>query len=155
MRPAWRRTLPVAGPLLAGALAYLLLGAGPRANLARTVAPAGWALPAETAPDLAAADALWAQRAPWGAAAGAGPDGESVPVVVPVGVVAVRDGFEALFAVPGAPLLRVREGDALPGGGSVTAITRGQVSWTDSAGQARQRELLVDPDPGAASADGS
>ena len=136
---------PVAGLLLAGALGYLLLGAGPRSNPARDVAQAGWALPAEPAHDLAAADTLWTQRAPWGAAANAATGATAAPAPVLVGVVVERGRYEALFAVAGAPLLRVRAGDALPGGGRVTAITHNRVSWTDPAGQPRQRELLVEP----------
>lgn len=143
--PAWRRALPVAGPLLAGALGYLLLGAGPRSNVARNMPPADWALPTEPVLDLVAADGIWAQRMPWGAAASAGPGGQPAPAAVLVGVIVERGDIHALFAVSGAPILEVREGDALPGGGRVTAISRNQVTWTDSVGQAQQRELLVAP----------
>lgn len=146
MKERLRRALPVLGPLLVGALAYLLLGAGPRSGPTRDTVPSAWALPAGSAPDLAAAETVWKDRTPWGNAAGSDAGAEANNVV-PVGVVAGRDGLEALFALPGAPLIRAREGDDLPGGGRVTGITPTQVSWTDSEGKTLRRELFVDPDP--------
>lgn len=142
--PAWRRVLPFVGPLLVGALGYLLLGTGPRSNAVRNPVPAQWALPADPAFDLPAADALWAQRAPWGAAANAAAQQEA-PAPVLVGVIVERGLYEALFAVAGAPLHRARVGDPLPGGGLVTSITRTRVSWNDAAGRPHERELLAAP----------
>jgi hypothetical protein len=64
---------------------------------------------------------------------------------VPVGVVVQDDGLVALFSAPGAEPQRLREGEALPGGGQVTGIARNRVSWTDADGQPQARELFAEP----------
>lgn len=145
--PQWRRALPVAVPLLVGALGYLLLGNGPRSTATKATTQAPWALPAADAPDMAAAEALWTTRPPWGAAVAAQTAEAPVPTAAPLGVVMTRDGFRAVFALPGAIPFMVRPGDPLPGGGSVTEVSRAKVSWTDAAGTTQQRELLTDPAP--------
>lgn len=151
MSPVLRRALPFAGPFLVGVLGYLLLGAGPHSSAARATVPVDWALPVDAAPDMAAAAELWRSRSPWGAVA-AGADAASDAndkAIVPVGVLALRDGLVALFSIPDAPLLRVRQGDRLPNGGQVTSISPTGVAWTDAKGQTRQRQLFIDPDPRA------
>ena len=149
MSPSLRRALPFAAAFVAGVLGYLVLGAGPRAATARDTVPVDWALPVDAAPDQAAAAEVWRARSPWGAAV-AGADAaadEQDKAVVPVGVFITRDGLVALFSIPGAPLLRLRQGERLPTGGQVTAITSSSVSWTTTKGETRQRELFADPDP--------
>lgn len=151
MSPALRAGLRFAAPFLVGVLGYLLLGAGPRSGPARDTVPVDWALPVAAAPDLAAAGELWRTRSPWGAVA-VGADAASDQddnATLPVGVFAERDGLVALFAIPDAPLLRVRQGDRLPRGGQVTSISPTGVSWTNAKGQTRQRQLFIDPDPRA------
>lgn len=152
MSPALRRALPFAGPFVAGVLGYLLLGAGPHSSAARDTVPIDWALPVDAPPDMAAATELWRARSPWGAAA-AGDNAaaaENDSAIVPVGVFAERGGLVALFAIPDAPLFRVRQGERLPNGGQVTSISPTGVGWTNAKGQTRQRQLFIDPDPRAA-----
>lgn len=151
MTPVWRKAWPVIGALLVGTLGYALLGNSPRSSAARVTPKGAWALPVQSAPDLAAAQALWSTRPPWGAAAAGQTAQAAVPSAIPVGVVMDRGGLQAVFALPGAIPFHVREGDPLPGGGQVTAISRTQVTWTDAAGNTRQRELLVGPVPSTTS----
>lgn len=157
MSPALRRALPFAAAFAAGVLGYLVLGAGPRASVARDTVPVDWALPADAAPDPAAAAEVWRTRSPWGANV-AGADAaadDRDKAVVPVGVFITRDGLVALFSIPGVPLLRLRQGEPLPTGGQVTAVTPKSVSWTNSKGETRQRELFADPDPRGSAAPAS
>ena len=149
MNPVLRRALPFAGPFVVGVLGYLLLGAGPHSSASRDTVPVDWALPVDAAPDMAAAAELWRSRSPWGAVA-AGADAASDATdqaILPVGVFKLRDGLVALFAIPDAPLLRVRQGDRLPNGGQVTSISATGVGWTNAKGETRQRQLFIDPDP--------
>lgn len=148
LRRHGRQLLPPVAALLLGALAWLLIGNGPDLAAARQDGMAGWTLPAATGPDLAAAQAAWQTRPPWGTTAAetaAAEAAEAAARPVPVGVVVEDDGLAALFVTAGGNPQRLHEGDPLPGGGQVTAIARNRVGWTDADGNARQRELFVDP----------
>ena len=145
MSPSLRRVLPVLAPFVLGALAYFALGAGPHTEDPRAGAVDAWALPAETPRDFAAASQVWSKRSPWGVATAAGEAGADAGGGQPVGVIAVGDRLQALFAFPDGRVIRVGAMDALPDGGQVTQITSETVAWTDAAGRAQRRELLVDP----------
>lgn len=151
----WRHGWPVAAALVLGALGYLLLGNGPADSARRGDVETAWSLPASPAVDLAAAQALWAERAPWGAAASGKVEEPPPPQALPVGVVVQPDGLEALFALPGEIPVAVREGGALPGGGQLESVSRTEVTWTDASGQSRTHELFVDPLPTQATGGGA
>ncbi|WP_147653410.1 hypothetical protein [Vulcaniibacterium gelatinicum] len=147
MKPLLRPLLVIAGALLTGALAYLGFGARPPApQAARPVADA-WRLPKPPTADLAAAEAAWQVHTPWGAPPPPAGSTEPPPPPppVPVGVIRVRGGVEALFVQPGVGEQRVRVGGKLADGGRVTAIKGFRVEWVDGEGRRFRRELFADP----------
>lgn len=146
MRPEWRRLLPLPVAFVVGVLGSLLLGAGPRSIAAGAGDQEPWALPASRAPDLAQADAIWAERHPWGRPPVTAEEAaaQAVPVAVPVGVVNDRDGLRALFSLDGGLPVAVGDGDMTPDGGTVTSISPTVVTWRDAAGQPKRLELFQD-----------
>ncbi|MBY4597482.1 hypothetical protein K3217_18360 [bacterium BD-1] len=149
MNARLRPLLPVLGPLLLGGVAYLLLGDGPHTDAGREVEAVAWSLPEDAPVDASAARAVWEKRAPWGRAAAAetAATGAAAPQPLPVGVIAAAGQWQALFFMPGGEVVRLAKGEALPTGGEVKAISPTVVAWTDAAGEAHRRELLVDADP--------
>lgn len=149
MNARLRPLLPVLAPLLLGAVAYLLLGDGPHTDAGRQVEAVAWSLPEDAPVDAAAAREVWEKRAPWGraAAAATAATGAPAPQPLPVGVIAAGGQWQALFFMPGGDVVRLAKGEALPTGGEVKAISPTVVAWTDAAGEAHRRELLVDADP--------
>lgn len=148
MNARLRPLLPVLAPLLLGGVAYLLLGDGPHTDASRDVAAVAWSLPEDAPVDAAAARQVWQERGPWGrAAAEAVGTGAPAPQPLPVGVIAAKDQWQALFFMPGGNVVRLAEGEPLPTGGEVKSISPTVVAWTDAAGEAHRRELLVDADP--------
>lgn len=149
MNARLRPLLPVLGPLLLGGVAYLLLGDGPHTDAGREVEAVAWSLPVDAAVDATAAREVWDKRAPWGRAAAtevAATAGAAMQPL-PVGVIAAAGQWQALFFMPGGEVVRLAKGEALPTGGEVKAISPTVVAWTDGAGDAHRRELLVDADP--------
>ncbi|MCM2355574.1 MAG: hypothetical protein NDI68_02675 [Arenimonas sp.] len=149
MNARLRPLLPVLAPLLLGAVAYLLLGDGPHTDAGREVEAVAWSLPEDAPVDAAAAREVWEKRAPWGraAAAATAATGAPAPQPLPVGVIVAGGQWQALFFMPGGNVVRLAKGEALPTGGEVKAISPTVVAWTDAAGEAHRRELLVDADP--------
>lgn len=155
MRPEWRRLLPLPAAFLAGMLASLLLGPGPRSIVAGDGGQAPWALPADQARDLAAADEVWAQRHPWGRSSMSVEEAEAqaVAAAVPVGVVETRGGLQALFSLDGALPVAVDDGATTPDGGTVTSIAKTVITWQDAEGEPRRRELFQEARADAPPAD--
>ncbi|MBW8311783.1 MAG: hypothetical protein K0M64_07065 [Rhizobium sp.] len=149
MNARLRPLLPVLAPLLLGTVAYLLLGDGPHTDAGRQVEAVAWSLPEDAPVDAAAARVVWEKRAPWGraAASATAATGAPAPQPLPVGVIAAGGQWQALFFMPGGEVVRLAKGEALPTGGEVKAISPTVVAWTDAAGEAHRRELLVDADP--------
>lgn len=149
MRGVLRPMLGMAAAFLLGALAWWQAGSGPEGAASRPALRVNWQLRAVEKQDLAAVDAVWKERAPWGAPAGATASGEAEPAPpppsIPVGVVVVGRGFRAVFVTPGADEVRVRAGDRLPDGGRVTAVSRFRIDWIDAQGTKHEQELLSDP----------
>lgn len=141
--------LGMAAAFLLGALAWWLVGPGPDRAASRPGLHVDWQLPDVEKQELAAADAVWKQRAPWGSQAGATGAGEAEPAPpppsTPVGVVAAGKGFRAVFVTPGADEVQVKAGDRLPDGGRVIAVSRFRIGWIDAQGTKHEQELLSDP----------
>lgn len=149
MNARLRPLLPVLGPLLLGGVAYLLLGDGPHTDAGREIEAVAWSLPVDAAVDATAAREVWDKRAPWGRAAATevAATAGAAAQPLPVGVIAAAGQWQALFFMPGGEVVRLAKGEALPTGGEVKAISPTVVAWTDAAGDAHRRELLVDADP--------
>lgn len=149
MNARLRPLLPVLGPLLLGGVAYLLLGDGPHTDGGRKTEAPAWSLPVDAAVDATAAREVWDKRAPWGRAAATevAATAGAAAQPLPVGVIAAAGQWQALFFMPGGEVVRLAKGEALPTGGEVKAISPTVVAWTDGAGDAHRRELLVDADP--------
>lgn len=132
---------------LLGVVANVLFGPSPAAVVPMVVAEAPWEDVGMRVPDLAAADAPWEARAPWGAA----PEPEEPPAPppppppVPVGIVGTGRAQQALFRIDGTSDLRLGVGGALPDGGRVLAIEGMKVTWIDGAGQRHERRMFIDP----------
>ena len=149
LRSALRRLAPWLLPALAGALLFALFGTVP--SRLDHAGPSGtaWALP--DVPDrlaaAAAADAVWAERYPWGGAPPVEDPAVAAAAVapVPVAIVSTGSGHEAVFVIPGsAGEIRTRAGDTLPDGGRVEQVDALSVAWTDSQGQRQEQRLLAD-----------
>jgi hypothetical protein len=139
----------LAAGLACGALAWIAFGQGPRPDANGRGGDEAWALPADAALELAPADAVWNRRFPWGApppppdAAPAAPE----PMAIPVGTARADGRLMAVFVVPDGSTVRLKPGDALPGGGRLDAVTQFHVTWTDARGTKHEQELLADPLP--------
>jgi len=131
----------------AGALAFLALGAAPDFGPPAPAAHVDWRLPAQETQELAKPDAVWKDRAPWGAPQAQEGAPPPPPPYLPVGVLASGKSWQAVFVATGQPEVQVKPGDALPDGGKVTAVSRTRVAWTDREGNKREHELLTDPLP--------
>jgi len=142
MTPGARKFMPLLGPLVVGALAYLVIGEGPSSAPVRAGETAAWELPSLADTGTAASATVWAARAPWGAEVEPA-QAEAVVATRPVGVVEVGERLFALFT-QGDAVVRVAQDEALPDGGTVTRIGADVVEWIDGAGATQRRELLVD-----------
>lgn len=133
--------------LALGALAGLLLGDGPRSAALPSSSTDDWQPPRYSAPDVASAQSLWTQRNPWGQASAAEAAQQAATVFEPkpVGVIAVAGRYHALFSQPDQQVVRLAQGDAIPGAGRVLAISATVVRWQDAAG-GEHRHHLLDPD---------
>ncbi len=135
-----RRYWPL-GLLAFGALSMAVFGDLPRSVVGGDSAPLAWQLPAVPAPDTAVAAEAWGSRPPWG---GVSPGSVAGPQPQPVGVVQGVRGLEAVFDIPGQALVRLRVGDSLPGGGTVSLVASGRVDWKSADGEAKSRTLLAE-----------
>ncbi|WP_411834122.1 hypothetical protein [Pseudoxanthomonas mexicana] len=147
MKPLWRDVLIVVAALLLGGGGCLLLGASPAAVVPTALAEPEWVAPSIRSPDLAAEDAVWEARAPWGAVPKPveAPPPPPPPPPVPVGIVRGAHGAEAIFLIHGSGELRIRIGGQLPDGGRLLGISGMQVAWVDGEGQRHRRRLFLDP----------
>ncbi len=132
--------------LLLGVVANLLFGASPATMDSIAPLREPWVPLSAGMPDLAAADATWDARAPWGAPpkpveAEAPPP----PPPVPVGMVGTGQARQAIFLVNGADDFRGGVGAALPDGGRILAISGMMVNWVDGAGKVHSRRMFIDP----------
>lgn len=145
MKPEWRRLLPLLAAFAVGALGSLLFGTGPRSIASGAGDQEPWTLPASPAPDLAEADAVWAERHPWGRPPVTAEEAaaQAVSVAMPVGVVEARGGLQALFSLGAGLPVAVVEGGATPDGGTVSSITPTVVTWRDAAGELKRHELFL------------
>lgn len=145
MKPELRRMLPFVAAFVVGALGSLLVGTGPRSSAGGDGGQAPWALPAAQDLDLAAADAVWADRHPWGEPplSAAEAAAQEKTAAVPVGVVKHGSGLRALFSLGGALPVAVEPGGQTPDGGTVASIAPTVVTWKDAEGQAMRVELFL------------
>lgn len=145
---AWaKRAVVTAAAFGVGAIASMALGAGPDFGPSGPAAHVDWRLPAQETQELAKPDAVWKERAPWGAPKAAEGAPPPPPAYLPVGVLASGRSWQAIFVATGQPEVQVKAGAALPDGGKVTAVSRGRIAWTDREGNKREHELLTDPLP--------
>ena len=149
MKPQHRRTLVFAVAAFAlGGLVNLLLGPSPGAATPQPQAEAEWRLRGAEVPDMAALDAGWETRAPWGAApkpveAAAAPP---PPPPAPVGIVRGRQGRqEVIFLAADVGTVRVAPGESLPDGGRLLRVSGMRVTWVDGDAQEQQRAQVSDP----------
>lgn len=151
MTGSLRIAVGTVGCLMMGGLAWFVLGAGPQTGDASGREDAAWSLPVEPSPDLAAADAIWDLRLPWGARP-VQPGGveEVIPMSIPVGTTRAGGELLAVFLAPDGSTSRVRAGEDLAGGGRVEAVTEFNVSWIDPRGAKHEQRLLADPLPSQA-----
>lgn len=149
MKPGYSIAAWLIAGLACGALAWFAFGNGPHPDAANRTAAETWALPSAAAPELAAADAVWKKRHPWGvppaeaSAAAAAP----VPVAIPVGTTRADGRLVAVFILPDGSVGRVKPGAAIAGGGRLDSVTQFHVAWTDARGTKHEQELLADPLP--------
>lgn len=162
-RAAWGKAL--LGSFIAGAVAWLLVGGGPRSVDFDDSDTGPWRLPAAPEASLVAAGDVWQARQPWGQGIASAPlplpdNGEAVvapPVLAQgpggaalIGVVVGPEGARALFVMAGRPPMRLALGDEFPGGGRLTEVSSTHVAWQDADGDAHRHQLLSTP-RGAAS----
>ena len=147
MKARMRYGAMVGGAFLFGAFANLLLGPSPRAVTPVVPAETAWQVLGMRVPDLAAADAGWEARAPWGAAPKPvePPPPPPPPPPMPVGVVGSGGTRQAIFLIAGAGELRLGVGGVLPDGGRVLEIGAMKVIWVDGAGERHERRMFIDP----------
>ena len=149
MTPWIRPLAGVAACVVAGALAWFAFGAGPDIVSPSGPGEGGWQLRADTARDVAASEAVWSRRHPWGAVAAGPAEGAEAqpPPAIPVGTTRDGDALLAVYLAPDGTTTRLRAGEDIPGGGRVDAVTETNVSWTDPRGGRHEQRLLVDPLP--------
>lgn len=138
----------LAAAFAVGSLANLLFGPSPDAIAQLPPDKNEWAVPGADLPDLAALDAGWEARAPWGARPRA-PEAAPVPPPpppAPVGIARGRKGQqEVIFLVADQGAVRVAPGESLPDGGRLLRVSGMRVTWIDGEGQEQQREMFLDP----------
>jgi hypothetical protein len=134
-----------------GALAWVVFGARPQADAAASRRADAWASPLPAPAPLAATDAIWEKRHPWGAPPVDPATQVPEPVAIPVGTTLASGKLLAVFLAPDGNVLRVGPGAAIAGGGHVDAVSQFHVSWTDAHGTKHEQELLADPLPTQAS----
>lgn len=145
MTPVSRAALAAAAALLLAASLQLLFGTRPASQSAAAPALSGWEVPQARVVDFASVDARWDARAPWARppkATEAAPGVDEPPPSVPIGIARGRQGFEAIFKVPGAGNLRLGVEGALPDGGRVLAVSSRHVEWVDGKGREQQHEMF-------------
>lgn len=138
---AWAASRTMRGPLLgalvAGAVAFLLLGATPgRKTAAASGAPA-WSLAPPVPADVSAATQAL-QAAPLWASQPAAPVAAEPPPPPPAVVLGVfRQGsrLEALFRMPDGHRVRAARGESLPNGDVVVEVAPTRVRWRTAEGQ--------------------
>jgi hypothetical protein len=153
LKRGWQLAAWLGAGLACGALAWFAVGAGPQADAGNGAGAESWALPPAASLELADADAVWKKRAPWGAppAAAEAPGAAPVPMAIPVGTTRADGRLLGVFVAPDGSTVRLKPGDAIPGGGHLDALTQFHVSWTDARGTKHEQELLADPLPMQAS----
>lgn len=142
-RHAWL----LGGALLLGILGNLLFGASPRKVKPLAAADPDWQPVAMRVPDLAALDATWEARAPWGAMPRPvePPPPPPPPPPAPVGIVGTGSAKQAIFMIHGVGEVRVGAGDMLPDGGRVLEVSAMSVVWNDGDGVRQERRLFLEP----------
>jgi len=147
---AWYRPAIALGAcFLLGALSWFALGGDPDAEVSGASQDIAWVPPAISRGSLDISDAVWQERDPWGATPSGPAPGEELapPSAIPVGTTRTGGEWLAVFLAPDGSTLRLRQGDALPGGGSVEKVTEFDVAWTDPLGNRQEQHLLTDPLP--------
>lgn len=145
---AWaKRGWTVAAAFAAGSLALLAFGTAPDFGAPVQDAHVDWRLPPQEKQELAKPDAVWKDRAPWGAPQAPEAAPPPPPPYLPVGVLASGRSWQAIFVAAGQPEIQVKPGSPLPDGGKVTEVSRTRVAWTDREGNKREHEWLTDPLP--------
>lgn len=145
---AWaKRAWATAAAFAAGGVAFLALGTQPDPGAPVADAHVDWRLPAREKQELAKPDAVWNDRAPWGAPKAPEAAPPPPPPYLPVGVLATGRAWQAVFVASGQPEVQVKAGSRLPDGGKVTEVSRTRVAWTDREGNKREHEWLTDPLP--------
>lgn len=147
MTPVTKRVITTAAACLAGVLAFLAVGPGPDFGRAGPASHVDWRLPPGQRQELAKPDAVWKDRAPWGATQAPEAAPPPPPPYLPVGVLASGRSWQAIFVAAGQPEVLVKPGSSLPDGGKVTEVSRTRVAWIDRAGNKREHEWLTDPLP--------
>ena len=149
MSAPWRGSTAVVACFFAGIVLHMWLATDPENLVDARGQKVDWVLPGATGANTRAADAVWRTRWPWGKPP------EPVPVVVvpppppppavPVGIIAVGKGYEALFLDPMLGEVRLSTGGQLSNGSRVTKVTANRVDWVSSDGAKHHHELLSDP----------
>jgi hypothetical protein len=148
----YRRTVAwCAAAFAVGALAWAALGGRPHGEAVSARQDEAWTSPLPARASLAATDAVWEKRHPWGAPPSDPASQAPELVAIPVGTTATSGKLLAVFLAPDGSVLRLGRGDAIAGGGHVDAVTQFHVSWTDAHGTKHEQELLADPLPTQAS----
>ena len=145
MTPVSRAALAATAAFLLAASLQFLFGERPASQSAAAPAVPAWELPQASVVDFATVDARWEARPPWARppkVAEVVPDVDEPPPPVPIGIARGRQGFEAIFKVPGAGNLRLGVGGALPDGGRVMAVSSRNVKWVDGKGREQQHEMF-------------
>ncbi len=130
---------PLAGAFVAGAAAFLLLGATPGRKTDSVGNAPQWALVAPVPPDVAAA-AQALQAAPLWASQPAAPIASDAtppppPPAVVLGVFRQGSRLEALFRMPDGSRVRAARGEVLPNGDVVVEVAPTRVRWRTVEGQ--------------------
>lgn len=143
----YSRTLFILGlGLLLGVAANFLFGPSPATMDSIAPVKEPWVPLSAGMPDLAAADANWEARAPWGAPPKpVETEAPPPPPPVPVGIVGTGRAKQAIFLVNGVDDFRGGVGADLPDGGRILAISGMMVNWVDGAGTVHSRRMFIDP----------
>lgn len=137
--------LAAAAVFVCSVLLQFLFGSGPDSQSPEAPALPAWELPQAKVVDFVGVDARWEARPPWSLPprmAEVAPIADEAPPPVPVGIARGRQGFEAIFKVPGAGDLRLAVGGTLPDGGRVLGVSSRLVEWVDGKGREQQHEMF-------------
>lgn len=131
---------PLFGAFVAGAIAFLLLGATPGRKTATAGVAPEWALVAPVPPDVLAASQalqaspLWASQ-PVAPVASLAAEPPPPPPAVALGVFRQGSRLEALFLMPDGRRVRGAPGETLPNGDVVVEVAPTRVRWRTADGK--------------------